>query len=118
MARYRMPDIHGPIHVPPLDEFAQPGIYFLLRNSVVVYVGQAVDARRRIGEHLGDRTKPFDAVSFIPCVKNRLNAVERHYIQKLMPEYNRCRFSQLQRCRDVDMPQPSMADVIMPIRQR
>lgn len=118
MARYRMPDLCGPIQLPDLTAFAQPGVYFLLRQGVVVYVGQAVDARRRIGEHIGDGGKSFDAVSFIPCPRPRLDAVERHYIEMLLPEYNRCRFARLRRVQPRQGPQAPLTDVLMPVRIR
>src|SRR6478736_324144 len=93
MAGENMPDTGPRVEFPTLDEAAQPGIYFLFRKGVVVYVGQAVDMRRRIGQHLGDGGKVFDAVSFKPYAVDKLAAMERRYIELFVPEYNNCRLT-------------------------
>lgn len=82
--------VSGPFGFPNLADFGVSGIYFLHLDGEVVYVGQAVDMRRRIGQHLGDASKRFDAVSFVQCDVQRLDTLERHYIHKLSPRYNRC----------------------------
>lgn len=83
----------SPVEMPSLSRFAISGVYFLYRDSVVVYVGQAVDVRRRLGDHIGEGVKVFDAVSMIECPPHRLLTVERHYIKQLLPEYNVCSYS-------------------------
>jgi len=72
-----------------LDGFNRSGVYFLYRDGVVVYVGQAVDVRRRIGVHIGEGVKVFDSVSFVPCAQSGLLALEKQYIERLQPEYNK-----------------------------
>ncbi len=84
-----MPDNHI-IALPSLDGLAQSGVYFLYRQGRVVYVGQAVDVRRRVASHIGEGFKIFDAVSFVACDQKDLASVEKRFIQELMPEYNRC----------------------------
>lgn len=78
---------------PSLTAFAQSGVYLLWRKGVVVYVGQAVNMRARIGQHVSDGLKVFDAVSFVGCPVERLDAVEREHIRRLSPEYNQCRLA-------------------------
>lgn len=77
------------IDLPSFEGWNRSGIYFLYDREVVVYVGQAVDVRRRIADHIGQGLKRFDAVSFIPCRPDTLLAVERTYIERLRPKYNR-----------------------------
>lgn len=79
-----------PIPFPSLSEYARSGIYFLHFRGEVVYVGQAVDMRRRIGQHISEGTKSFDAISYAACEPERLAGLERRYIDKLLPLYNRC----------------------------
>lgn len=104
-------DIYGPVPVPALDEFAQPGIYFLHRSGAIVYVGQAVNMRRRIADHVGEAAKRFDAVSCIPCPHHRLNELERMYISRLLPEYNQCRLSKLLRTGEPTGAQPRLDQI-------
>lgn len=94
MASDSMPDLSVPVQILSLEHLAQSGIYFLSRAGKVVYVGQAVDMRRRIGQHIAEGTKAFDAVSGLACNLADLNAEERRYIVRLLPEYNRCSVSQ------------------------
>jgi len=90
-------ELGSPIGLPNFDLLDRTGVYFLYRDGVVVYVGQAVDIRRRIGQHLGEGAKRFDAVSSIPCNPSRLDAVEQYYIKRFTPEYNVCRLAQMAR---------------------
>lgn len=78
------------VQVPGLDHLHQSGIYFLWHKGEVVYVGQAKNMRTRICDHIGDPLKTFDAVSGFPCSLGRLGEMERHYIERLVPKYNRC----------------------------
>jgi hypothetical protein len=63
------------------------GIYFLICRGVIVYVGQARHVMKRLAQHTA--TKKFDAWHWVPCPPHRLNAVERAYINALMPPLNR-----------------------------
>lgn len=63
------------------------GIYFLLHLGAVVYVGKSENIARRIGVHLADTTKDFDAVYYFPWDGN-LGEIEMHWIRKLRPKYN------------------------------
>lgn len=64
------------------------GVYFLIRDYKVVYVGQTTDLFQRLWKHRRSG-KLFDSFSFIPCAKVDLNAVEADYIALLMPEENK-----------------------------
>lgn len=67
------------------------GIYFLCEGAEVVYVGQAVSVITRLGSHVYEGVKVFDPerVYFLPCPREDLSRVERHWIQLLKPKYNR-----------------------------
>lgn len=77
------------VQIPSLADFKRSGVYFLYRDGVVVYVGQAVDVRRRIATHIGEGVKSFDSASFIPVPQRSLLRAEQMWIKKLRPEYNR-----------------------------
>lgn len=81
-----------------LREFAVPvadmmhggtGLYFLWRDSSVVYVGQTRAGFLRIATHMSNSGMTFDAVGFLRCPSSELDAAERAYIDRLLPEYNR-----------------------------
>ena len=75
------------------------GIYALLYDGVVVYVGQSKTPLNRIYAHrsLRSRTAPawlpikgmlFDEVHVLPCPQDRLDIVERALIDLYKPRYN------------------------------
>lgn len=64
------------------------GIYFLLMEKEVVYVGQTTNLLARLHKHQRDG-KIFDAVSFIQCGESHLDNLEAMYIDAFLPEYNR-----------------------------
>lgn len=77
----------------------KPGIYALLYNRVVVYVGQSTVPLNRIYAHrsLRSRKAPawlpikgmlFDEVHVLPCTVDRLNEVEAALIDLYKPKYN------------------------------
>lgn len=65
----------------------QVGIYFLIRNDEVIYVGQSIDILNRVSKHRREG-KVFDSYSFIECAKENLNLLESTYITALIPELN------------------------------
>ena len=83
-------EVIGPFSFPDLSALSASGIYFLHHKGQVVYVGQARSLRQRIGQHIGEGRKAFDAVSVIACDVDRLDALERRYIRQLLPRYNQC----------------------------
>ena len=63
------------------------GIYFLICQSRVVYVGQSVNVFSRIGAH-SNSGKEFDRFAFIPCKSEHLDFLESLYIHLLRPALN------------------------------
>jgi len=63
------------------------GIYFLIKDNRVVYVGQSIDLlKRSLGGH---KSKDFDAVCYIEIdYKINLNNIEAYFIAKFKPKYN------------------------------
>ena len=63
------------------------GIYFLISAGEIVYVGRANDAERRVWEHL-QAGKTFDSWSWIVCAPDEQVALERAYLDALLPCLN------------------------------
>jgi hypothetical protein len=53
------------------------GIYFLILDNQVIYVGQSLNVASRIGGHTD---KVFDRVLALPCPRSKLNEVEAAFI--------------------------------------
>jgi hypothetical protein len=62
------------------------GVYFLIKDGRVVYVGQSVQILARVGTHL--TCKDFDSFSWVRVPRHQLDLVETLYIQHLRPKYN------------------------------
>ena len=65
-----------------------PGVYFLVNDDSVVYVGQSVNPIARIGNHLKEKAGKFDKIYFVPVPKHMLDAVEGGFIKLLEPKLN------------------------------
>jgi excinuclease UvrABC nuclease subunit len=63
------------------------GVYFLIANKKIVYVGQSHNIPGRVAEHM--LSKEFDSFAFVPAKKEELDSLERAYINKFLPVYNR-----------------------------
>ena len=104
LARYifrqgRSPKPH-PVSVPqalaPLIELLQeaslgdgtPGVYFLLRQDKVVYVGQSLSVLTRIETHRRQGVKVFDRAVYLTMPEEVLDEAEGAFIKLLQPEYN------------------------------
>ena len=61
------------------------GIYLLLNNDEVVYVGQTQNGLRRIMQHYD---KIFNKYAFIETAKDDLDYYEDLYIMQYQPKYN------------------------------
>lgn len=62
------------------------GVYFLIDQNEIVYVGQSVNIYSRITQHAVD--KIFDRYAFVPCLKEHLDKLESLYIHFLQPKLN------------------------------
>jgi hypothetical protein len=72
-----------------LQELTQGrGIYFLMQNITVVYVGQSVDVFQRVRTHVVEGAKTFNNVYFYPVPFGNLNVIEREFIKEFKPRYN------------------------------
>jgi hypothetical protein len=64
------------------------GVYFLIEEGQVVYVGQSTDMLRRISRHR-DNDILFDSFTVIFCSKDKIDEIESMYIDAFLPKYNR-----------------------------
>jgi hypothetical protein len=62
------------------------GIYFLVRDKKIIYVGQSIDVFSRISTHRND--KEFDSIAYVPCEPSLLDKMESLYIHVLSPHLN------------------------------
>jgi len=68
------------------------GVYALVKDGVVVYVGQSMDVSRRVRNHNNPNPKIFDEVQILAQVpKTELNKVERAFIEQYKPISNMSR---------------------------
>lgn len=71
------------------------GVYFLIRNGRIVYVGQSVDIHSRVATHRVARQsirtppKEFDSFSYVECGAENIDIVESLYIHAINPELNK-----------------------------
>lgn len=63
------------------------GVYFLVREGRVVYIGKTTNVLARVLKHR-QTSKKFDSFSFIPCLPEHMDELERTYICLLMPDEN------------------------------
>jgi hypothetical protein len=62
------------------------GVYFLIKNDEIVYVGQSVNIYIRIREH---KSFDFDKVFILPYDVEFLNDAEKYFIDKFSPVLNK-----------------------------
>lgn len=65
------------------------GIYFLINNDRVIYIGQSVNVSARVSQHT-TTNKVFDKWLVLPCKKEHLDVMESLYIHLLRPPGNGC----------------------------
>jgi hypothetical protein len=63
------------------------GIYFLIKDKEVVYVGQSTDVFHRMARHRRD-SRDFDSFAYIECEKEKLDELEAAYITAFVPLLN------------------------------
>ena len=61
------------------------GVYFLIKDKSIVYIGQSVNIANRVAQH---RDKDFDSVSYVSCKKSELDILESLYILAYSPPLN------------------------------
>lgn len=71
----------------PIKSF--PGVYFLISGGMISYVGKSTNVLNRVAQHLSEKTKAFDAISYVLVPKKRLSEVEAMYIKKFNPWNNK-----------------------------
>ena len=64
------------------------GIYFLIKDCEVVYVGQSVSIATRVRTHMQEDYKDFNYYAYIECKQEHLNIMESLYIHSLRPPLN------------------------------
>jgi hypothetical protein len=65
------------------------GLYFLIRDGAVVYIGSSEYPSKRAWAHSQDRSKVFDAVVFLAVPDDQLLETEKHWIRTLCPVHNK-----------------------------
>lgn len=65
------------------------GIYFLLSEGQIVYVGQSINSAVRVYEHVRKKVIKFDSYFTLPCKRSDLTPLESRYIQKFRPKFNK-----------------------------
>lgn len=63
------------------------GIYFLLQNGKVVYVGQSTNVEKRLIQHRCS-DKEFDSYRVMNCAHDLLLYYEKRWIKRFKPIYN------------------------------
>lgn len=69
-----------------LDVLDGAFVYFLLKDSVIVYVGQSRSLNARISNH--KKSKDFDAVKYLKVQLAHQNELELALIKSIRPAYN------------------------------
>lgn len=64
------------------------GVYFLIRNDEVVYVGKSKNMLNRIQDHIANPEKVFNRFTFFPTHPSSAMAVESYYISLFRPRLN------------------------------
>lgn len=63
------------------------GVYFLIHDDDVVYVGKSINIFHRIARHRADG-REFDSFTYLLCPEDALEETEATYIAALMPWLN------------------------------
>jgi len=66
----------------------QPAVYFLISRGEIVYIGQSIQPRSRIAQHVAEGQKEFDSVFLKHCAPEDLDKWESAYIHSFEPKYN------------------------------
>jgi hypothetical protein len=67
-----------------------PGLYFLVKDEQVIYVGSSDHPSKRVWSHSGCKHKAFDYEVYLAIsIGDDLLAAERHWIRTLCPRHNK-----------------------------
>lgn len=69
----------------PMD---QGGVYFLIKDKQIVYVGMTASFISRIADHISEGVKDFDSYYLHPTDDSVAPAIESYYITLLQPRFN------------------------------
>jgi hypothetical protein len=72
----------------PLCPSGSVGVYFLMKNDDLLYVGKTTDIDKRIRSHQDVGAIPFSSVMWMPVQEKHLSEVETFWISLLRPPYN------------------------------
>ena len=66
------------------------GVYFLIKDKEIAYIGSSRNLFHRIGGYLGGlkKEKNFDRFYFIEAEKSEIEILEAKYILKFLPKQN------------------------------
>lgn len=64
------------------------GVYFLLDNNKIVYIGKSTNIISRIAEH-AKKGRTFSHYYAMPCSAEGLDDLEKEMIRRFMPEQNK-----------------------------
>lgn len=65
------------------------GVYFLIKNSKIIYIGTALFCEDRVKAHKKNKRMNFDSYYVMKIKdKSERNNIERSYIQKIKPLFN------------------------------
>jgi predicted GIY-YIG superfamily endonuclease len=93
----------------PIDAPKRSGVYFLISQDKVVYVGQSTNVFQRIATHAYTSDKEFEAFAFVNVPQDELLHVERHYIRSFKPALNDERMTR------VSIPHPNHVEPTGPL---
>lgn len=69
-----------------LSEMQISGIYFLINNNKIIYIGKSIDIDARLYRHKKERRINFEYFYFKEYPKNILSKIEAKYIFKFLPK--------------------------------
>lgn len=73
----------------PKDLIKYGGVYFLLKDKEIVYVGKSENIPNRLMNHLKDGLKDFDSYySILVDNQDEMGAMEAYYITTIKTKYN------------------------------
>jgi len=65
-----------------------PAVYFLIDGDKIVYIGQAINLRRRLQQHKSQCVKTFTHFAFVLCDTANLAETESEYLMAHKTKYN------------------------------